>query len=70
MVLTERTTVTIGLVIALLGGAGFVTNIHFQTQANAQAISELKYDLKDELKALRLELKELRLELKQDRIHK
>lgn len=65
--LSEKSAVSIGLVIALLGGAGFITKTYFMAESSAQAISELKYDLKDELKALRLELKELRLELKQER---
>lgn len=66
--LSEKTGITIGLVITLLGGAGFITKTYFQTEANAQTLSELKLDIKDEIRALRLELKELRLELKQDRI--
>jgi hypothetical protein len=66
--LSERTGITIGLVITLLGGAGFVTKTYFQTEANAQTLSELKLDIKDEIRALRLELKELRLELKQERV--
>lgn len=66
--LSEKTGITIGLVITLLGGAGFVTKTYFQTEANAQTLSELKIDIKDEIRALRLELKELRLELKQERV--
>ncbi len=66
--ISERSTITIGLLIIILGGASFVTNIHFQSQANAQALSELKLDIKDEIRAMRLEIKELRLELKQDRV--
>ena len=66
--LSEKTGITIGLVITLIGGAGFITKTYFQTEANASALSELKDDLKTELRLLRVELKELRLELKQERI--
>lgn len=68
MQINERTSLTIGLVLTLLGGAAFVTRIHFQTNANASSLQELKTDLKDEIRSLRLEMKELRLELKADRI--
>lgn len=68
--ISERSTITIGLLVIILGGASFVTNIHFQSQANAQSLQELKVDIREEIKSLRLELKELRLELKADRLGK
>lgn len=66
--ISERSTITIGLLITLMGGAGFVTKTYFMAESNAQALSELKLDIKDEIRAMRLELKELRLELKQERV--
>lgn len=65
--LSEKTAVSIGLLIALLGGAGFITKVAYQSEANAAALTELKDDIKTELRMLRSELKELRLELKQER---
>lgn len=66
--ISERSTITIGLLIVILGGASFITKTFFMAESNAQAISELKMDIKDEIRAMRLEIKELRLELKQDRV--
>lgn len=66
MQISERTSVTLGLVITLLGGIAFVTRIHFQTTANANSLQELKTDIKDEIRALRLEMRELRVELKRE----
>jgi hypothetical protein len=63
--ISDRTTITIGLVISLLGASGFITNIYFKSEANAQTLTELKTELKDELRLLRAEMKELRLELKE-----
>ena len=68
--ISERSTITIGLLVTMLGGMGFVTKTYFQSEANAQSLSELKVDIKDEIRSLRLELKELRLELKADRLEK
>lgn len=67
--LSEKSAVSIGLLIAILGGAGFVTKTYFMAESSAQAISELKYDLRDEIKALRIEIKELRLEIKRQHDH-
>lgn len=66
MQINERTSITIGLVITLLGGMAFVTRIHFQTAANASSLQELKTDLRDEIRSLRLEMRELRVELKRE----
>jgi hypothetical protein len=38
----EKTTVTIGLLIAVMGGIGYVTFVAFQGNANAQAIKEIQ----------------------------
>lgn len=40
--ITENTLVPLSMVISLLGGAGFVTYVYFQSDANAKAIIELK----------------------------
>lgn len=66
--INDKTTVTIGLVIGLLGASGFITNIYFKSEANAETLIELKTDLKDELRLLRAEMKELRLELKETHV--
>jgi hypothetical protein len=66
--ISDKTTITIGLVISLLGASGFITNMYFKTEANAQTLQELKNDLKDELRLLRAEIKELRLELKETHV--
>lgn len=40
--ISESTTVSIGVLIALIGGAAYVTFVAFQGTANAVAIQELK----------------------------
>lgn len=60
MKLTESSYISIGLVIMLIGAAGFVTRIHFQTNANAESYKELKTDLKSDLKDIKEELKEIK----------
>lgn len=40
--ITENTLVPVSLVLSILGGAGFVTYVYFQTSANAKAIEEIK----------------------------
>lgn len=39
--ITENTTLSIGLMIVILGGAGFVTYTAFQSDANAKAVEKL-----------------------------
>lgn len=60
--INEKTTITIGLVIALIGGSGFLTKLWFATEAKAEANTEaiitLKSDLKEDLRAIKVELKE------------
>lgn len=36
--ITESTLIPLSLVITILGGAGFITYLYFQTNANAEAI--------------------------------
>lgn len=40
--ITENTLVPLSMVVSLLGAAGFVTYVYFQSDANAKAILELK----------------------------
>lgn len=56
--INEKTTITIGLVIALIGGSGFITRVWYSTEANAEAIVILKSDLKEDLRAIKEELKQ------------
>ncbi len=44
MKISEQTTVTIGIVIALLGGSVFISKIYFMSDATAYAVSEVKAD--------------------------
>jgi sensor domain CHASE-containing protein len=60
MKLSENTYVSITLVLSLIGAAGFVTRIHFQTQANAESYKELKDDIKSDLKEIKDDLKTIR----------
>jgi hypothetical protein len=56
--INEKTTITIGLVIALLGGSGFLTSLWSDTQANTKTIHELKSDIKDDLQGIKADVKE------------
>lgn len=58
--LSPSSKVTISLLITLLGGAAFITKIYFQTEANASTIKELKTDIKDDLKEIKVEIRLLR----------
>lgn len=40
--ITEKTTLSIGLLVTLLGGASYVTYAVFQSNANARDITEIK----------------------------
>lgn len=60
MKLTENSYISIGLMVMLLGAAGFVTRIHFQTQANAESYKELKSDIRSDLKEIKDELREIK----------
>lgn len=62
--INDSSYVSISLIIALCGGiigaAAFITKINFQTNANAQAIGELKTDVKEQLRDIRADVKEIR----------
>ncbi len=40
-VVSEKTLVPIGFVLVLLGGAAWLTNMHYEAQANSLAIADL-----------------------------
>jgi hypothetical protein len=42
--LSENTKVTIGLIIAIVGGVVFVTKSYFLSESNAASITELQQD--------------------------
>lgn len=45
--ITEKTLVPLSLVIALIGGTTWLTQLHFQQQANAATLVELKTEQKE-----------------------
>lgn len=49
MNITKNTSVSIGLVIVLIGGVGWLMSVHFQGLANASDIVEIKEDKKQEV---------------------
>jgi hypothetical protein len=55
MAISEKSTVTVGLLISILGASAFITNIHFKANANAEDLSKLKSDFKEEMRLLREE---------------
>ena len=63
-IISDSSYVSISLIIALCGGiigaAAFITKINFQTNANAQTITELKIDVKEQLRDLKQDVKEIR----------
>lgn len=61
--ITEKTTLSIGLLITILGGASYVTYVAFQTEANAKMIRriESKQELMEEVRT-RLAVIESKLE--------
>lgn len=40
--ISDDTKITLGIVVALLGGMGFVTSLAFQTNSNAAAIEKMQ----------------------------
>ncbi len=50
--ITERTPITIGLVIVILGGIFWLSNIQHQGSANAASIKEIKTDLREDINRL------------------
>lgn len=49
----KRTPITIGLVIALLGGVGWLTDMNNKGTANARSIDEVKIEQMETRKSLR-----------------
>lgn len=51
-VISKNTPITIGLVIILLGGGGFVTTTHFQARANSTDLKKLESTVHDKMKSV------------------
>lgn len=51
--ISKKTPVTIGLVITLAGGVGWLTDMKFQGNANAQDLKSLKSDQVDTQKSIK-----------------
>lgn len=58
--LSERSGVTIGLLVIIIGGVAWLTNVAAVAQASSIQISELKGFIYNELRAIRQDLKEIR----------
>lgn len=64
---TENTKVSISLVLALLGGAAWLTTLYYQTQANADSLKrvEVKQDAyADDLHHIRMDIEGIHGELR------
>lgn len=51
-VIGKRTPITIGLLISIVGGSTWLTNLKYQNDANAKDIAEVKEDQKEINKSL------------------
>lgn len=66
MKISENSTVTIGLAISLLGASGFITNIYFKAEANAEAQEKFEQSVTTKFKEIKADYKEDTLEIKSD----
>jgi hypothetical protein len=51
-IIGKRTPITIGLLISIVGGVAWLTELKYQNDANAKEILEVKVDQKDMNKSL------------------
>ena len=58
--ITERSGVTIGLLVIIIGGVAWLTNVAAMSQATSIQLGELKGYIYNELRAIRQDLKEIR----------
>lgn len=68
--ITESTTFSLSVVLALLAGAVYVANVSFKTDANAKSLDEVKGEQKsyaDELHKVHADLEGIHGELKRIR---
>ena len=59
-IISDKTQITLGLLIIVIGSASWITNIAALAQTTSEQVIELKSFIYTELRAIRQDLKEIR----------
>lgn len=63
MRIDERTPVSIGLMVLIIGGVFWLASMHIETVSNAEQVKELKEDVKD-LQKIKTDIEVIKNDLK------